>query len=702
MTARRLLCFFVTLFLFAMPPVLVAQPLPGLEDLEEQPEPEKKPENAEQDERVPDNAADSPAVEEDAESTGADAADATTADEMEAGEAESGPTVEKDERFAARMLNLDGTVGLQNIAAAYGGMPGTYRIALLGQYFSGNDVIRFNDSETFFAGNLLFEATPIDFFSANLRLQTRNNVNNFGRPEAMLSQGDLQVGFKGHWHPPEGGLYVGGDLTFMVPADFGGSGLNFDGLGVRPRLLTTFDIAELTQKQVYLKTHVNIGYTVNRSENLVPDGFTPTRVERFAYDLNAYDSIDIGIGVEYDFPYVTPFLGWNLAVPVNEADGTCQQTNLDCASNVGFGSFPHVLALGVKGEPVENLGLHLGFDFGLTSDDAAGLPVTTPWELVFGLQWTIDPRPKIEYVEKEPETPAAPPQAFVVGTVTDKDTGEPIAGVMVRYPLGDDTPQATRENGTFRSYGFAPGSKIKISLTHPDYEARAIDRQLPDEPGEHPLKVQMTALAKAGGVAGRVQDEEGNAITNSQLRFTGPQEYEFSANPDGTFQFEVEPGTYEVAASATGYLTRGQNVTVEADSTTNVQFSLKEAPDESLVKLREDKIEIQQKVFFDTGKATIQPRSYNLLEQVTALLAENPQVKKIRIEGHTDDVGSDPVNMELSQQRAEAVRNFLVKQGVNPERLEAKGYGEERPLLPNTSDRNRTINRRVEFLIMNQ
>jgi len=406
--------------------------------------------------------------------------------------------------------------------------------------------------------------------------------------------------------------------------------------------------------------------------------------------------------VEYDFPYVNPFLSWNLAVPVNEADGICQQTNLECAANVGFASFPQVFALGLKAEPVSNLGTHLGLNLGLTAEDAAGLPVTPPWELVFGLQWTIDPRPKIEYVEKESETEPAPPEAFVLGTVVDKDTGEGIEGVVVRYPLGDDTPQATRADGTFRSYAYAPGSKIKLAFAHPDYETRAVDRALPDEEGEHPLKVQLTRLIKVGAVAGSVKDEEGNAITNAQLLLSGPQDYEFSAKPDGSFEFDVEPGQYDAAASATGFLTRGQRITVAKDGTTTVEFNLKKAPEESLVKLREDKIEIQQKVFFDTGKATIQQRSFNLLEQVTALLAENPQVQKIRIEGHTDDVGSDAENMTLSQERAEAVRNFLVKQGVSPERLEAKGFGEERPLIPNTSDRNRTINRRVEFRIMEQ
>lgn len=697
MTVHRHVSLLALFVLTATPLGLSAQDLPSLEDLDREQQAAET-----QTEETPTEEAPEPTD----GFVDVEASDAETDSEQGPEPASSGAVqdehaadTERDERFVSPMLNLDGTVGLQNIAAAYGGHANTYRIALLGQFFSGNDTVRFNDSNTFFAGNLLIEASPIDYFSAHLKLQTRSNVNTFGRPEAMLSQGDLQLGFKGYWHPSEGGLYVGGDLTLHAPADFGGSGLNFDGLSIRPRILASFDFAELTESEVNLRSHVNIAYTIDRSENLVPSGVSPTRVERFAYGLRAYDSIDLGVGFEYDAPYVSPFVEWNFEIPVNGADGICQQANLDCASTVGAGSFPHVLSLGLKGEPVEHLGAHLGLDIGLTSNDAAGLPVTPPWQLVFGLQWTIDPTPKIEYVEQEVEVDQEAPEAFVQGTVVDKDTKEPIPGVVIRYPLGDDTPQATREDGTFRSYGFAPGSQIRFILSHPRYEEMPVSRRLPEEPGDHPLEVEMTALDISGQVTGRVVDEEGAPIEGANIRLSGAKTFEATTDSSGNFNAEVDAGDYEIAARAEGYLTRGKSVSIDTDDPTSVNFELKAAPEESLVELRDDRIEIQQKVFFDSGKATIQQRSFGLLEQVTALLAENPQVKKVRIEGHTDDVGSDDFNLELSQDRAEAVRNFLVEQGISPERLEAQGFGSGQPLLPNTSNRNRTINRRVEFSI---
>ncbi len=120
------------------------------------------------------------------------------------------------------------------------------------------------------------------------------------------------------------------------------------------------------------------------------------------------------------------------------------------------------------------------------------------------------------------------------------------------------------------------------------------------------------------------------------------------------------------------------------------------------------KIEILKKVYFKTNKATIMKRSYPILRAVAAILRANPQVKLVRVEGHTDERGKAARNLDLSQRRAEAVKQFLVDAGIAPERLQAKGYGEDRPIQPNCSKlrgrRRRKAcwskNRRVEFQIL--
>lgn len=117
----------------------------------------------------------------------------------------------------------------------------------------------------------------------------------------------------------------------------------------------------------------------------------------------------------------------------------------------------------------------------------------------------------------------------------------------------------------------------------------------------------------------------------------------------------------------------------------------------SLVVVTDKEIKITQQIHFAFGKATIRPISYKVLDAVVEVLNDNPKIK-IEVQGHTDDKGSDAFNKMLSQQRADSVRQYLVSHGIDASRLVAKGYGEEKPLVPNDTARNRALNRRVQFV----
>lgn len=117
------------------------------------------------------------------------------------------------------------------------------------------------------------------------------------------------------------------------------------------------------------------------------------------------------------------------------------------------------------------------------------------------------------------------------------------------------------------------------------------------------------------------------------------------------------------------------------------------------VVVTEKKLELKEMVFFDTGKTTIKPESYSLLDEVAQTLKDHPEVKHVSIEGHTDNVGSSKTNTRLSKGRAEAVRAYLVKKGVPAATLDAKGYGPSKPIADNKTPEGREKNRRVEFMI---
>jgi outer membrane protein OmpA-like peptidoglycan-associated protein len=108
---------------------------------------------------------------------------------------------------------------------------------------------------------------------------------------------------------------------------------------------------------------------------------------------------------------------------------------------------------------------------------------------------------------------------------------------------------------------------------------------------------------------------------------------------------------------------------------------------------------ILEGILFKTNSADIEPESEQPLQKALNTLKVNPNLK-IEIQGHTDDVGNNATNMRLSQARANSVRDWLVSRGIDPNRLTARGYGEDKPLVPNTSQETRSKNRRIQFDII--
>jgi OmpA-OmpF porin, OOP family len=104
-------------------------------------------------------------------------------------------------------------------------------------------------------------------------------------------------------------------------------------------------------------------------------------------------------------------------------------------------------------------------------------------------------------------------------------------------------------------------------------------------------------------------------------------------------------------------------------------------------------------LFFESGKWDLQAKSKTELNRLLGFMKQNKGIR-VEIGGHTDDVGADASNLELSRKRAQAVVDYLTKAGIEAGRLISKGYGEGQPKAPNDSDANRALNRRIEFLIL--
>ena len=104
-------------------------------------------------------------------------------------------------------------------------------------------------------------------------------------------------------------------------------------------------------------------------------------------------------------------------------------------------------------------------------------------------------------------------------------------------------------------------------------------------------------------------------------------------------------------------------------------------------------------VHFDFGKASIRPESYIELDELVSYMKNKDDVR-VEIAGHTDNVGNDGDNLKLSQQRADAIRSYVIKKGIAASRIVAKGYGATQPVADNDSDEGRQLNRRTEVRIL--
>jgi len=120
------------------------------------------------------------------------------------------------------------------------------------------------------------------------------------------------------------------------------------------------------------------------------------------------------------------------------------------------------------------------------------------------------------------------------------------------------------------------------------------------------------------------------------------------------------------------------------------------------VQVEQTRIRVDEQIHFQTNAATILPDSDGLLTEIAQVINQNPQIGVIRIEGHTDSQGNGRYNRVLSQRRADAVVARLVQNGVAPGRMQAQGFGEERPVGSNDTEEGRAQNRRVEFNIVDQ
>jgi len=176
---------------------------------------------------------------------------------------------------------------------------------------------------------------------------------------------------------------------------------------------------------------------------------------------------------------------------------------------------------------------------------------------------------------------------------------------------------------------------------------------------------------------------------------TGKLVNQSPSNRDGTYEIYLPiGGKYAFYAKRENFLSENRNLDTdkyETNATVN--------RDLFLVPVEIGESLVLNNIFFEFDRATLQKESYAELNRVLPFFSQYPNLK-IEIAGHTDNVGSDAYNQKLSEERAQAVMDYLISQGVSSGNITSQGYGESEPVATNETDEGRQENRRVEFRIV--
>ena len=647
--------------------------------------------------------------------------------------------VERDEAIN-ESSTLTGGTGLLKTQHAQTGMPGQFRLGFVTEYFKASFLCttkypcpsiqlpngqatgpQNGDTMTHSGGTLSLGVSVAKLGAGTLdaygAITAFSNSDTANQPSLLQALGDITLGLK--YVAPIGNVVHLGLFTELwlingtgsVGIDGSGTSAKFGGVG-------TLDLRGLESK-VPLRFSLNTVYFLDNTGQVLQAteqqlGQPVSRIDRFGLGVNRVDTFDILIGGEVFLAdeRVRPFIEEKIGIPNNRQKYQCHTKNpSDDQCLLNDSVIPSTLTIGSRFFPWKRgFSLLAALDIGTggTGNFIEELAPTPPWTLYLGAGWAVDtqdrpPVVKTKLVEKPVEKAAV--QGHVTGFVHEKDKNDPVPGALVSYRDRTDlSPLSTGPDGKFGDD--LPPGQYTYDIKAESFKPGSCDVTVPKEGGSIPIDCALEALPRMGIVNGHARDADtSQPVAGVQiiLQDSAHKELRLTTDPSGGFRFDgVTPGTATLSVTADAYLVVVAPADVKARQENTVDLMLRPKPKTSLVQVGKGEITIKQQVQFALDSAVILPESFGLLTEIADTLIRHSDLRHVEVQGHTDNSGTPEHNKVLSEQRADAVRAWLVQHGVPSDKLVARGYGQEKPLAPNVTAGNRARNRRVQLIILDQ
>ncbi|HEY4717293.1 MAG TPA: OmpA family protein [bacterium] len=550
----------------------------------------------------------------------------------------------------------------------------------------------------------------------NIYTGTDSFYESFGAIEPGLKLGYMS----------DAGLGVGVDVFARLPRNLDRVGYQVDAASFGGRLLWTLDLD--AAHDVPLRFHFNAGFYKDHSDRL----YLPLRMEADYTSGSPYISIqEYAIGILHDDQIIGAAA---IEIPVDEISAFVEystnqifDTNNNNPVDLSYNRSPQRITPGLRFTPVRGVAVDIACDLGLSKTFTMPLAVKDTadiknekvrlaepqWNAMVGFSWSFLPGVAVQMIKEvsAPLPPPTPAKGKISGMITDAATQTALGEAVIEMKNTELTNLSSDpETGIYATPELSAG-EVELVVQKHGYQTQTVKvTVVPGETITHDFMLQKEMLV--GAVYGKVTDAAGKPLA-AVISFNAPEIQPGASNLEtGEFFVKLPPGDYTVIGVVQGFKSQSKQITIKHGFKTRVDFVLEpeSAPPpppppmpekKTRVYIEKKKVVITETIHYETGKAVILSISYQILNEVAEVFKQNPELR-IRVEGHTDSVGADDYNLRLSQARAESVVKYLIGQGIDPNRLEARGYGESMPLADNATPEGRAKNRRVEFTIISQ